>query len=153
MLIKQGLPVKIETFDGWILSWDFANTTEIKRSFYNPISGNHEQVKLHLNSGQSDNESNTIFNKHRLSFRPNLIHSMDAAIMRLFLQKFFKKTRRRLNHLHDCVMFHPNDVDTFYDIVSEVYCSLVMKTLAQDLFFSRIKKDLVGEPLDVVLEL
>jgi len=50
-------------------------------------------------------------------------------------------------------MFHPNDVDTFYDIVSEVYCSLVMKTLAQDLFFSRIKKDLVGEPLDVVLEL
>ena len=55
ILIKQGLSVKIETFDGWILSWDFANTTEIKRSFYNPISGNHEQVKLHLNSGQSDN--------------------------------------------------------------------------------------------------
>ena len=153
ILIKQGLPSKIETLDGCILSWDFSNTTEIKRSFYNPVSGNHEQVRVHLNGEGPLKQSNTRLNKHRLSFRPNLIHSMDAAIMRLFLQKFYKKTKRRLNHLHDCVMLHPNDVDIFYSIVAEVYCSPAMKTLAEDLFFSRIKKDLVGEPLNVVCEL
>ena len=50
-------------------------------------------------------------------------------------------------------MLHPNDVDIFYSIVAEVYCSPARKTLAEDLFFSRIKKDLVGEPLNVVCKL
>lgn len=43
-------------------------------------------------------------------------------------------------------MLHPNDVDMFYDIVKEIYCSPFMKTLAKDLVFSRMKKDLVGKP-------
>ena len=152
-LVDQGLPAKIDTLDGCILAWDFLNTMEIKRSFYNPVSGKHEQVRVKLKPGETKEFCDTRYNKHRIGFRPNLIHSIDAAIMRLFLQKFFKKTKKRLNHLHDCVMLHPNDVDTFYDIVAEVYCSPAMKTLAQDLLFSRIKKDLVGEPLEFVLDL
>ena len=50
-------------------------------------------------------------------------------------------------------MLHPNDVDVFYEIVSEIYCSSAMNTLTSDLFFSRIKKDLVGDPLETILNL
>lgn len=45
-------------------------------------------------------------------------------------------------------MMHPNDVNAFYDVVTEVFCSPAMKTLAKDLVFSRMKSDLTGEPLE-----
>ena len=151
-LVKQNLPVKIGTLDGCIISWDFANVTEIRRSIFNPVSEKHEQVKVHINTGTSK-PSHSRLTRHKRSFRPNFVHSIDAAIMRLFLQKFYKKTKRRLNHLHDCVMLHPNDVDVFYDIVTDIYCSPELGTMANDLFFSRIKKDLAGEPLKTVINL
>ena len=91
--------------------------------------------------------------KHRLSFRPNFIHSIDASIMRMFIHRFYKQTVKKINHLHDCVMLHPNDVDIFYKIAAEVYCSPFMNTLAQDLMFSRMKQDIVGKPLEIMLEL
>lgn len=50
-------------------------------------------------------------------------------------------------------MLHPNDVDVFYDIVTDIYCSPELGTMANDLFFSRIKKDLAGEPLKTVINL
>ena len=43
-----------------------------------------------------------------------------------------------------------NDVDIFYEIVSEVYCDPKINTLAANLFFARIKKDIVGEPLEKI---
>ena len=50
-----------------------------------------------------------------------------------------------MNHLHDCVMLHPNDVDIFYSIVTDIYCNPFMKTLAQDLVFSCMKNDTRGD--------
>ena len=147
ILVKQGLPVKLGTLDKCVLSWDFDNSIELKRNYYNPTSGSHEQYKYYVNSDILQGKSATRINKHRSSFRPNFVHSIDSAIMRIFIQKFYKKTKKRLNHLHDCVMLHPNDVEHFYNIVSEVYCDEKMSTLAEDLFFNQIKKDLAGEPL------
>lgn len=135
ILVKQNLPAKIETLDRCILFWDFADTVELKRSVYNPVSGCHEQIKVKIDTKNTDKKSNKRIARHKRSFRPNLIHSINAAIMRIFLQEFNKKTKRRLNHLHDCVMLHPNDVDVFFDIVTEVYCRPNMRTLAKDLFF------------------
>ena len=153
ILVKQGLPVKLGTLDECILSWDFSNSIELKRNYYNPASGSHEQYKYYVNSNDPQKKSSTRVNKHRLSFRPNFVHSIDSAIMRIFIQKFYKKTKKRLNHLHDCVMLHPNDVEHFYDIVSEVYCDEKMMTLAENLFFRKIKEDLTGEPLAKVEKL
>lgn len=79
-LVKQNLPVKIETLDGCIISWDFASATEIKRSIYNPVSGNHEQVKVRIATDTSK-PSHTRLTRHKRSFRPNFVHSIDAAIM------------------------------------------------------------------------
>ena len=42
-------------------------------------------------------------------------------------------------------MLHPNDVDIFYSIVTDIYCNPFMKTLAQDLVFSCMKNDTRGD--------
>jgi DNA-directed RNA polymerase len=83
--------------------------------------------------------------RHRRSFRPNLVHSIDGALMRLFILEHYKRTGHRINHLHDCVLVHPNDVDDIYDVIRDVYCSPAMKTLAKDLVFSRFKQNTTGK--------
>ena len=154
ILINQDLPIKIETLDKCILSWDFDHSKQLKKNYYNPVSGTHDQYKLNIKVQDPTKSSiRTRNSKHRLSFRPNFIHSIDASIMRMFIHKFYKQTGKKINHLHDCVMIHPNDVDIFYNIVTEVYCNPFMNTLAQDLMFSRMKQDIVGKPLEKMLKL
>ena len=150
--VKQALPIKINTLDKCILSWDYENSIEIKKNYYNPVSGSHDQFRLRVNTDEIVTDR-TRLQRHRLSFRPNFIHSIDGSIMRIFLQKYYEITKRRLNHLHDCIMVHPNDVSIFYEIVREVYCDPKMNTLAKDLFFARMKIDLTGDPLEKVKKL
>jgi len=46
LVIDQGLPVKINTLDKSIISWDFYHTEELKKNYFNPISGKHDQYKF-----------------------------------------------------------------------------------------------------------
>jgi len=57
-----------------------------------------------------------------------------------------------LDYLHNYVMLHFNDVKIFYNIVTEIYCSPFMKTLAQDLVFSSMKSDIRGQVLGKLIE-
>jgi len=153
LVIDQGLPVKINTLDKSIISWDFYHTEELKKNYFNPVSGKHDQYKLRVRvKGQTKTSTRTRKSKHKRSFLPNLIHSIDASIMRMFIYRFYERTGRKINHLHDCVMLHPNDVAIFYDIVTEIYCSPFMRTLVQDLVFSRMKSDTTGSVLDRIIE-
>jgi hypothetical protein len=73
--------------------------------------------------------------------------------MRFFINEYYKSTKKRLNHLHDCVCIHPNDVDTFYKIASEIYCKPEMKTLAEDLIFENIIHNSVKPQTSELIEL
>ena len=152
IIIDQGLPVKIKTLDNCLISWDFDHMQEVKKNYFNPVSGSHDQFKLKMKIRANKVSQKSRKSKHKQSFRPNLIHSLDATIMRMFLDKFYKQTGKKLNHLHDCVLLHPNDVGSFYNIVTEIYCSPFMKTLAQDLVFSSMKSDTRGQVLGKLIE-
>lgn len=41
-------------------------------------------------------------------------------------------------------MLHSNDVDIFYNIVTDIYCSSFMQTLAKDLVFNSMRKNVKG---------
>lgn len=145
VIIDQDLPVEIDTLDGCIISWDFDHTEELKRNYFNPVSGTHDQYKLRVKVNKHTKGSlRTRKSKHKRSFLPNLIHSIDASIMRMFIQEFYDVKKQKINHLHDCVMLHPNDVDAFYNIVKKIYCSEKMSTLVEDLVFKRMKNNTVG---------
>lgn len=155
LVISQGLPVKINTLDNCILSWDFDHTEEVKKNYYNPVSGTHDQYKLRIKvkTGATKNSIRSRKSKHSRSFLPNLVHSIDAAMMRMFIYQFYKKTGKKLNHLHDCVMLHPNDVAIFYEIVTDIYCSPYMETLISDLVFAPMKGATAGSVLEKIIEI
>lgn len=44
-------------------------------------------------------------------------------------------------------MLHPNYVNTFFEIVREVYCSGNMDSLAKDLIFTKFKEQVAGDNL------
>jgi hypothetical protein len=44
-------------------------------------------------------------------------------------------------------MVHPNDVDSLYKVISDVYCAPEMKNLAKDLVFARFKQNTTGKTL------
>jgi hypothetical protein len=153
IVVDQGLPVKIKTLDNCLISWDFDHVQEVKKNYFNPVSGRHDQFRLKMKIRANKVSQKSRKSKHKQSFRPNFIHSLDATIMRMFLYRFYEQTGKKLNHLHDCVMLHPNDVSIFYSIVTDIYCSSFMKTLAQDLVFSSMKSDTRGQVLDKLVEI
>ena len=48
---------------------------------------------------------------------------------------------------------HQNILGTLYEIVTEIYYDSAMKILIQDLFFFRIKQEIVCEQLNAVIKL
>ena len=106
----------------------------------------HSQYRLNVPSLEKNSAYR--IQKHRRSFRPNFIHSIDAAIMRKMILQYYKATGLRLNHLHDCVMVHPNYVDVLYDIISNIYCDKNIKNMVSELMFKPFYSDTSGEVLD-----
>lgn len=83
--------------------------------------------------------------KHRNSFRPNLVHSIDGALMRFFIVEYYNRTKHHFSALHDCCIVHPNHVDAMFEVISDVYCHSRMLTLAKDLVFKRFILNSTGE--------
>jgi DNA-directed RNA polymerase len=73
---------------------------------------------------------------------PNIIHSIDAAIMRIVTKRLHERTGYTINYLHDCVLLHPNHVDIYYEIITELFTSKDFLNMADNLFFDAIKTDL-----------
>ena len=91
--------------------------------------------------------------KHRNSFRPNLVHSIDGALMRYFIVEYYNRTGHHLVSLHDCVMVHPNLVDVMFDVISDAYCDSRMRTMASDLVFNRFIVNSTGEYREKIKQL
>ena len=137
---------EIETLDGCILGWDFGHYTTIKQNCWNPISRKADKISISVKS--RINSKKTEFNrmrKHRNSFRPNLIHSLDSGLMRFFIVEYYNRTKHHLVSLHDCAIVHPNYVDELFDVILDAYCDPRMLTLAKDLVFKRFILNSTGE--------
>lgn len=76
LVIEQDLPVKIKTLDNCILSWDFDHMEELKKNYFNLVSGSHDQYKLRIKVKSGGTKKSIRFrkSKHRRSFLPNLVH-------------------------------------------------------------------------------
>lgn len=65
--------------------------------------------------------------------------------MRYFIAEYYDRTKQRINHLHDCVLVHPNDVGVIYKVIQKAYTRPIMKTLAKDLVFARFINNTRGD--------
>jgi hypothetical protein len=74
---------------------------------------------------------------HKNKFLFYLIHSIDAAVLRIIIRNFAEKIN--INHLHDCIILHPNYAEDFYNIINELYHSDDTYYLAERLVFQPMK--------------
>jgi DNA-dependent RNA polymerase len=131
----RGNSVNIKTLNGCHLSWDFSPMEPSNKSYHNPVTGKTVTYKIYTEKNSSDKALKKRIKDLERSLFPNLIHSIDAAIMRIIISKIHKLTNYRINHLHDCVLIHPNFVDTFYDVITEIYTGGYLNDLARRLYF------------------
>jgi hypothetical protein len=59
----------------------------------------------------------------RERFLSYLIYSIDASILRRITNGMRKKHKVSINHLHDCIILHPNDLEALYGVIREIYMS------------------------------
>jgi hypothetical protein len=72
-------------------------------------------------------------------FLSYLIHSVDASIIRRILNKMKFEHKVSVNHLHDCVILHPNDLDSFYTVIKEIYSTPDIYNLIEYGVFDQIE--------------
>jgi hypothetical protein len=155
-ILKRGLQggagVKIKTLDGCVLEWEYYQSTSVKRSYYNPLTRSHHSYRVHKVQMCPKNKPKTDLQQHLTGFMPHLIHSIDAAVMRHIINRMYERCGYSINHLHDCVLMHPNYVDDFYEVVRELYCSNNWNHLAGTLFLEPFKGSLdEGTLADVLI--
>jgi hypothetical protein len=127
--------VVLRTLDGCMITWDYYDATSKKKSYYNPWTAKHTSYRDYVTQFDEEGVKLRSYTKHASSFMPHFIHSIDAAVMRIIILRMKKRHNYVINHLHDCVLIHPNYVEGFYDIVCELFCSGELSNMSYKLFF------------------
>lgn len=115
--------LKIRTIDGAVVTWRFYKSDRFVRKSFNPHTMTPESYALH--SSVVDKEGCPVIDesKFTLKFRSYLIHSIDAGVMRLIIKDMYNNHGYRVDQLHDCILLHPNYVDSFYQVIENIYKS------------------------------
>jgi hypothetical protein len=159
-VVSKNANVQITTYDGVKLTWDFFETVSQIRNAFNPHTGESQSyhvgriVNQTLSSDDVENVTEDQStpkrdkSKHVRCFLSYFIHSLDGAIIRIIAQELYKKTGYIANTLHDCILLHPNYVETLYEIIQELYSSKNIYNIAEDLIFSQLRSQISSEYYD-----
>lgn len=114
--------IELNTIDGCKLLWQIFsinNTSLNKKKFKDPVKESF--VSYHINTY----DTNKINKKKMItSFIPNYIHSFDAGVMRIIIEGVYRKSGYIINHLHDSIQCHPNNLDDVYSVISDIYSGI-----------------------------
>lgn len=130
--------IQMRTLDGEVINWVFYATESESRKYYDvfdrePKSYQINKLKVKKNvmfeeedfggteATTADFMPDTEGMKRR--FLSYLIHSIDAGILRRIIYLMKKEHKVNVNHLHDCVILHPNYVSAFYKVIKQIYSS------------------------------
>ena len=144
------LPFK--NLQGETFLWTFYKHKKTSRSSYDPISSKvkpynsykFHEVQFAVDSQLESEEGgfnkrlvrdSTTFRRKCLSY---FIHCIDASMMHRFIHDMRDKHGYTINHLHDCVMLHPNFVGHFFDEVRVIYSTEELYDVSDDLLFNHI---------------
>ena len=139
LVLKENKEVSIKTLDGEIIRWTFYETEEKTRHRYNPVDQKSHSYKYTVIKTKKDSSVDVDFHAHKVRFLPYLIHSIDASVLRIFIQRMYEKHKYKINHLHDCVIMHPNYVEAFYEEVELLYSSEELYRIPESLVFEQFK--------------
>lgn len=145
LVARNAKGVKIRTIEGEIIEWVFYKTKRHIRKSFNPHTLVPESYALYTPVTDREGELVVDIKQFKTKFLSYLIHSMDAAVMRRLIRIMYKVYKYRINHLHDCIMLHPNHVSNLYKAIEDVYTDDVlhdyMNTHVFDVFRANISAD------------
>jgi len=129
--------ISIRTLDGEVINWVFYSTTVEKRKYYDTVENTHKSFhastlkKRSVKNNPAELDSNTkedfplnlVLDSAGMKrrFLSYLIHSIDASILRRIINKMGHEHKKPVNHLHDCIILHPNDLDLLYSVIKDIY--------------------------------
>jgi DNA-dependent RNA polymerase len=153
------LPFK--NLQGDTFMWSFYKYTTKVRSAYNSIShvadeNIHRSYQYQEIDGEDvDGEGKRRMKKCFLTFKRKalsyMVHCIDASLIHRFILKMREEKNCSINHLHDCVLVHPNAVNDMYDVIEEIYKSDELYCMADRLFFDHVANH-VSEDTRVEIE-
>jgi len=135
LVATESNSTSINTLEGEVISWSFFYKKSIVRNKFDPITRTSSSYKTYMFDGTNKID----IKAHKHKFLSYLIHSIDAAVIRYFIRNFAEKYNYKINHLHDCILLHPNYVDNFYDLVTELYKSENLYYMSENLVFDPMK--------------
>jgi len=74
------------------------------------------------------------------SLAPNIIHSIDGYVAR----EMVRRSDFELAHIHDCFLFHPNDLQNVLKLYREIMADIATKDV-----LGKILTDIAGEDIEV----
>lgn len=139
----------INNLNGEKLRWRRFKHKSITRKGFNPVTKEQLSYRVETLTTVGGKEILDV-NDHKRKFLAYLIHSIDAAVMHYFILRMYEKHKYTINHLHDCVLIHPNYVNDFYEIVEELYSSDKLYNIIETSVFEPAEHSLSKEGTHVV---
>lgn len=167
LVCSEAPHLQMKTIDGEVINWAFYATSYQNRKYYDIVERTHKSYKTRTYRERKQSltfevESNTEdFPKNleldqigmKRRFLSYFIHSIDASILRRIIHTMKKEYKVSVNHLHDCIILHPNDVHNFYKVVKQIYSSPELYNIVLDGLFDSIANTLSPESNEKLSEL
>ena len=100
-------------------------------SAYNPISKSN--ITTRIPKFVSDGNQHTNLKDMAMSYIPGLVHSVDAATIRLIIYYVFKDCHYTIVTCHDSVQYHPNYECSLQEAIRLVYNKHLNVNIVEDL--------------------
>lgn len=116
---------------------------KLNRKLINKKFGVYYKLKLNLLNYNKIN-----FNKNKISFIPNFIHSGDAAVLTFMVYELLIKRNINVLGIHDCFLISP----LYYQLVEEIYKTIILPKILRlnyfdDQFITYYKNLFTGQDL------
>jgi hypothetical protein len=159
LVCSEAPHLQMKTIDGEVINWAFYATTYKNRKYYDTVERSHKSFKISvlkqrevkevisIPESASEFPENLVLDAKGMKrrFLSYLIHSIDASILRRIIYTMKKEHKVYVNHLHDCVILHPNDVSNFYKVIKEIYLSPELYNITFEGIFDPISNTLSPE--------
>jgi hypothetical protein len=138
--------MNIRTLDGCGLSWDITAMSSMNKGYWNPITNASETFTVNVPSS-TKSAIRVMEDGYRRGLFPHVIHSIDAAVMRIVICRVWKRTNYVINQLHDCMLCNPNIAAIVYEVIEEIYTDGTLDNLADKVFFTPMQEGLSDDDI------
>lgn len=150
IVVRETGEMTIQNLSGEKLHWRSFKYKSVTRKGFDPVTKKHLSYRIDTTELSPNGKEKDDISDHKVKFLSYLIHSIDAAVMHHFILEMREKEGYTINHLHDCVLVHPNYIDPFYEIVRDLYASRKLYDYVFEGVFEEAKRVLSRDSSEAV---